>query len=134
MLNYISKELIDKGWSGDQKYCITDENGTRCLLRISDAASYDRKKFEFIMMKWAASLKIPICLPIKFGTCKEGVYSVQSWIDGEDAEQSISGCSETEQYAYGLEAGRILRKIIPYRPLPLKRTGINDLIGKWTIK
>ena len=25
-------------------------------------------------------------------------------------------------------------KSIPYWPLPLKRTGINDLIGKWTNK
>lgn len=59
----------------------------------------------------AASLGIPMSRPIEFGICKDGVYSIQSWIDGEDAEQVILGCSDTEQYVYGFEAGRILRKI-----------------------
>ncbi len=47
-----------------------------------------------------------MCQPIEFGTCEDGVYSIQSWIDGEDAEQVMSGYSDTEQYVYGLEAGR----------------------------
>lgn len=42
---------------------------------------------------------------------KDASYSIQSWIDGEDAEQIMSGYSDTEQYVYVLEAGRILRKI-----------------------
>ena len=58
-----------------------------------------------------ASLGIPMSRPIEFGICKDGVYSIQSWIDGEDAEQVILGCSDAEQYVYGLEAGRILRQI-----------------------
>ncbi len=59
-----------------------------------------------------------MCKPLEFGTCEDGVYSIQSWIDGEDAEEVISRYSDTEQYAYGLEAGRILRKIhsIPAPP------------------
>ena len=52
-----------------------------------------------------------MCNPIEFGTCEEGVYSIQSWIDGVDAEESVPTLSDTEQYVYGLEAGRILRKI-----------------------
>ena len=63
------------------------------------------------MMKQVASFGVPMCQPIEFGTCEDGVYSIQSWIDGEDAEQVMSGYSDTEQYVYGLEAGRILRKI-----------------------
>lgn len=62
------------------------------------------------MMKQVASLGIPMCQPIEFGICKDGVYSIQSWIDGEDADKIMSGYSDTEQYVYGLEAGRILRK------------------------
>ena len=111
MKNYISKVQIDKGWSGDKKYCITDENGGKYLLRVSDISQYDTKQAEFNRMKQVASLGVPMCKPIEFGTCEEGVYSIQGWIDGGDAEQVIPGCSDTEQYAYGLEAGRILRKI-----------------------
>ena len=111
MKNYISKDPIDKGWSDDKKYCITDENGGKYLLRISDIAQYDAKQAEFDRMKQVAALGVPMCRPVEFGSCEEGVYSIQSWIDGEDAELIIPGCSDTEQYAYGLEAGRILRKI-----------------------
>lgn len=110
-MNFVTKEPINKGWSSDKKYCVTDENGTRYLLCVSDIAQHDTKQSEFNMMKQLASLGVPICQPIEFGTCEDGVYSIQSWIDGEDAEQVISDYSDTEQYVYGLEAGRILRKI-----------------------
>lgn len=110
-MNFISKCPINKGWSGDKKYCVTDENGRQYLLRVSDAAQYDTKKSEFNMMKQVVDLSVPMCQPIEFGVCDEGVYSIQSWIDGVDAEEIISTLLDTEQYVYGLEAGRILRKI-----------------------
>ena len=49
-----------------------------------------------------------MCLPFEFGTCEEGVYSIQSWINGEDAEGTIMAMEETQQYRYGLNAGKIL--------------------------
>ena len=110
-MNFVTKEPINKGWSSDKKYCVTNENGTRYLLRVSDIAQHDTKQSEFNMMKQVASFGVPMCQPIEFGTCEDGVYSIQSWIDGEDAEQVMSSYSDTEQYVYGLEAGRILRKI-----------------------
>lgn len=110
-MNFVTKEPINKGWSKDKKYCVTDENGNRYLLRISDIAEYDKKQSEFNMMQQVSALGVPMCQPIEFGVCDEGVYSIQSWIDGEDAEDVIPTLSDTEQYVYGLEAGRILRKI-----------------------
>ena len=110
-MNFSTKYPINKGWSSDKKYCVTDKNGTRYLLRVSDIAEYDKKQLEFNMMKQVAALDVPMCQPIEFGTCDEGVYSIQSWIDGDDAEEIMSAQSDTEQYVYGLEAGRILRKI-----------------------
>lgn len=128
-LNFVSKELITKGWSSDKKYCVTDENGIKYLLRLSDIAQYDVKKLEFQMMEKVAALGVPMCRPIAFGCCGDDmfegkcaeveeqeyiekyVYSLQEWIEGGDAEELMSGFSDTEQYAYGLEAGRILKKI-----------------------
>lgn len=112
-MNFITKEPINKGWVKDKKYYVTDENGNRYLLRVSDIAEYDKKQLGFNMMKQVASFGVPMCQPIEFGTCDEGVDSIQSWIDGEDAEEVIAALSDTEQYVYGLEAGRILRKIHP---------------------
>ncbi len=110
-MEFLTKEPILKGWSGDKKYCVTDERGNRFLLRISDMEEHDEKKSEFEYIKQVASLGVPMCLPLAFGTCEDGVYSLQSWIDGEDVEEVISRYSNAEQYAFGLEAGRILRKI-----------------------
>ena len=110
-MNIISKEPILKGWSEDKKYCITDETGTRFLLRISDISQYAAKHSEFRMMQRVASLGTPMCLPIELGICEEGVYSIQSWIDGEAAETLIPLLSDREQYSYGLEAGKILSRI-----------------------
>ena len=110
-MKFVKRELINKGWSSDKKYLVTDENGTRYLLRVSDIAQYDAKQSEFNMMKQVAELDVPMCEPIEFGACEEGVYSIQTWIDGVDAGEVISFLSDTEQYTYGLEAGRILRRI-----------------------
>lgn len=110
-MKYISKEPIHKGWSSDKKYCVTDETGTKYLLRISAFSQEEKKRAEFDMMKQVAALGVPMCRPLEFGTCEDGVYSLQSWIEGGDAEAYIPALSDTEQYAYGLEAGRILRKI-----------------------
>ena len=110
-MNFVSKEPINKGWSSDKKYCVTDENGDRYFMRVSDVAQQDAKQAEFNRMKQLVSLGTPMCQPIEFGVCEDGVYSLQSWLDGEDAEQVMPGYSDKEQYAYGLEAGRILRTI-----------------------
>jgi aminoglycoside phosphotransferase (APT) family kinase protein len=58
-----------------------------------------------------ARLGIPMCLPVEFGICPEGVYAIQSWIEGMDAENSIMSMDADTQYRYGWDAGRILEKI-----------------------
>ena len=42
-MNFITKELIDKGWSGDKKYFVTDEQGNKYLFRVSPIEQYERK-------------------------------------------------------------------------------------------
>ena len=105
------KEIIDKGWSGDKKYCAFDAEGAKYLLRISPIEQYERKKNEYDLMNQVANLGVPMCFPLEFGICDEGVYSIQSWIDGIDAESEAKNLSCYEQYSYGFEAGQILKKI-----------------------
>ena len=54
---------------------------------------------------------IPMGLPIEFGESPEGTYAIHGWIEGVDAESYIPTLPEKPQYAYGLDAGRILRKL-----------------------
>ena len=107
----ISRISIEKGWSGDQKYCAVTADGIKYLLRISSIDRLERKRREYEKMSEVAQLGIPMCLPVEFGTSEEGAYSIQSWIDGEDAEEKVMAMDVAEQYRYGLDAGRILAKI-----------------------
>ena len=109
--NIISRSPIDKGWSGDQKYCAVTTDGTKYLLRISSIERLERKRREYEKMSEVAELGIPMCMPVEFGTCEEDAYSIQTWIDGEEAETAIMSMDSSEQYRYGLDAGRILSKI-----------------------
>ncbi len=110
-MNFITKEEIRKGWSGDKKYRVTDKEGNIYLLRESDTSELERKKAEFEMMRRVADLGIPMCLPIEFGVYEDSVYSVQSWIFGKDAEDALCNMSNREKYAYGIRAGDILKRI-----------------------
>ena len=107
----VSRGSIDKGWSGDEKYCAVTADGQKYLLRISSVDRLERKCREYEKMCEVAQLGIPMCLPVEFGTCDEGAYSIQSWIDGTDAEEAIMSMAENVQYHYGWDAGRILAKI-----------------------
>lgn len=102
---------IEKGWSGDRKFCAITNDGQKYLLRISSIDRLERKRREYENMRKVAQLDIPMCLPMVFGTCLEGAYSIQSWIDGTDAECAIISMSTEDQYRYGWAAGQILAKI-----------------------
>ena len=69
-------------------------------------------------MEETAALGVPMCRPLEFGVSDEGVYSIQSWIEGADAEECIPSMGRDEQYRYGMQAGRILKQIhaIPAPP------------------
>ena len=110
-MEFISKIAISKGWSDDKKYCVTDQNQQKYFLRVSDKEKLDSKKFEFDMMEKVASLGVPMCKPISIELCDDEVHSLHEWIDGRDVRETILTYSENQQYTYGIETGRLLRKI-----------------------
>ena len=109
--NLISKEIINKGWSGDKKYRVSSSDGSVYLLRISPLAKHERRKREFDKMCEVAKLGIPMAAPLEFGICGEGVYTIEGYIEGFDAEEYLPTLSSDTQYSYGLDAGKILAKI-----------------------
>ena len=111
MLDFITKEPINKGWSCDKKYCVTTADGTKYLLRVTPFEKSANRENMYLLQKQVEALGVPMCRPVDFGKCDEGIYILQTWIDGEDAEEIIPGFTEREQYSLGLEAGRILKKI-----------------------
>ena len=129
----VSRFPIEKGWSGDRKYCAVTAAGDKYLLRISPMERMERKSKEFERMQQVTELDVPMCRSVEFGICDDGVYSLQSWIEGTDAEDFIMPLSPRQQYAYGLDAGRILAKIhqIPAPAgIPLWETRFNQKIDR----
>lgn len=115
---FASLTLIDKGWSGDRKYRAVYPDGTAVLYRVTPPGSYKQKKSEFEYMRRAATLGVPMCRPLAFGVNADGVYSIQSWIDGENAETAVPLLPARRQFLLGEESGRILRTLhtIPVPP------------------
>ena len=107
----IAKKAISKGWSCDQKYCVTTRDGAAYLLRVTPFQKSGKRVEMFHMQQKASELGIPMCRPVEIGACEDGVYILQTWIDGEDAEEVLPKRSDAEQYEYGLEAGRILCRL-----------------------
>ena len=111
MIEYIKMEPIDKGWSCDKKYRVETADGTRYLLRVTPMEKAATRPDMFRMQKAVASLGVPMCEPVECGECDEGIYILQRWIGGRDAEEMIPTLSDSEQYGYGITAGEILKKI-----------------------
>jgi len=111
--SFVSIAPLTKGWSSDKKYVIETDDGQRLLLRVADIAEYEKKKTEFEMMKKVAATGIPMQQPVDFGVCDDGksVYTLLTWVDGEDAQEALPLLPELEQYALGKQAGQILRKM-----------------------
>ena len=110
-LSFVSMEPISKGWSGDKKYKVIKPDGTKYLLRISPIERYEARKELFAMLEKLKNQDIPMCNPVEFGVCREGVYILLSWIEGEDAEGVIPLMPEADQYNMGFRSGEILRRI-----------------------
>lgn len=111
MLDFISKTPIHKGWSCDQKYCAATADGAKYLLRVTPKEKAASRPGIFHIQQELAAMDVPMCQPVEMGECEEGTYIIQTWIDGMDAEALLPALTEMQQYAYGLDAGRILQRI-----------------------
>lgn len=102
---------ISKGMSGDKKYKCIDRDGNRFLLRISALEEYDRKLKEYHFLERLSKSNLPVPECVKFGKEEESVYTLLSWIDGEEVDKVLPRLNESEQYEMGVKAGRILARI-----------------------
>jgi aminoglycoside phosphotransferase (APT) family kinase protein len=107
----IKSEPITKGFSGDKKYCVTTSDGTKYLLRIIPMEKYEtslgtilgKNRYAewqnlFKFLERLVSLGIPTCKPVELGTCPDGIYVIQSWIQGENLNDALPELPETKQY------------------------------------
>jgi len=105
--------LLDKGWSNDTKYVITTKTEDQRLLRISAGSEYLRKAEEYQVLVRLSKLNLPISRPIDFGYCRNQtqVYTLLTWMPGEDLALNLPKFSTKKQYELGLESGLILKEL-----------------------
>ena len=115
---------LNKGWSKDKKYIITNNDNSKYLLRISDISLYDKKKEQFELLRKVESLNINASKPIEFGILNESkIYMVLTYLEGVDAEQAVSKLDDKQAYDLGIQAGITLRK--------LHQIPINEVSQSW---
>ena len=110
-MEYLSLIPVMAGWSGDKKYCAIDENGQKRFLRITPPEKAERAKKSFELQKRMYALGVPMCVPLECGEAKDGFYTLQSWVEGENAEDCVPTMTEVEQYKLGYESGVMLKTI-----------------------
>lgn len=118
--HFVKTSFITKGLSGDKKYYLETDDGQRFLARISERSEYERKKAEYRLLQTVkCRTGIPMPVPLGFGYCTDNskIYTLLTWVDGEDAEKVLPKLSQKEQYRIGTEAGRILRELHDKNPM-----------------
>ncbi|WP_217492856.1 phosphotransferase [Bacillus sp. FJAT-27264] len=108
-------EPVLKGWSNDKKYYIEDTGGRKLLLRVSDGKNHAQKQAEYELIRMVNKLDFPMSRAVDFGAWGEGAerstYMLLTWVEGQPLEDCLLSLAEEQQYALGVEAGRILKQI-----------------------
>ena len=111
-------EKIARGMAGDEKYhCF--RGGEEFLLRIADGEDYEEKKREFEHLKKLgdAGLPVPKCVELAKSDDGSKVFTLLSWVRGEEAEKLIPKMNSEELYELGKQAGAILKRIHEAAPV-----------------
>lgn len=110
--NSTSIEEINKGFSSDKKFLVTNKN-TKLLLRVSNIKEFQSKLNEYNTLTKLHQYSVRSSKPISIGLQQELeiCYMLLSYIDGEDGEEMLPKYSKEEQFKIGLEAGRELKKM-----------------------
>ena len=111
------RQVIDKGWSNDQKYKVTMEDGRVYLLRLSPGRQWKEKSQEFEAMRQLSHLQLLTVRPLQLSSHGEEVAFLQEWIEGEDVQDLLPDLTDSQAYLYGREAGQLL-KLIHSLPAP----------------
>ena len=107
---WVSIEKLTKGWSVDTKYIVKDKDGKTFLLRITSMDLYEKKAKQFKVLKEVEKLGINASKPVSFGQLNESeLYTILTWLEGEDAEVAVAKLSDEEAYKLGIEAGKVLK-------------------------
>ena len=119
----VSVAPLLKGWSGDKKYILKSSDRERYVLRLSNHDLYEKKKQQFELLQKIEPLGLHCSRPVEFGTDADGtVYTLLSYLEGEDGETAVAAFTDQAAYRFGVEAGKCLCKLHSVDISPQERT------------
>ena len=119
---------ITEGWSGEEKYHVYGRDDSEYLLRVADVKASKPLLLGFEGLRRLGELPVPadhpgpdglpVPLAVESGALSDRAYALLSWLPGTSMETALPALSERRQYALGVRAGRVLRRIhaIPAPP------------------
>ena len=104
---------VEKGWSREAKYRVDAGDNRAYLFRVRPQGELTshREEFDFVRRLFNAGLPVP--KPHAVGQALDGqsTWMLLDWVEGEDLDLVLPTLNPKEQYALGVEAGRVLRAI-----------------------
>ena len=117
-------EPLEKGWSVDKKFILTNSLDIKYILRVSPIDYHDKRFNQYKLLKELEKLNLNYPKPIDFGYLdNEYVYLLLTYLEGVPAEEKIFDYSDIEQYKLGYNVGQMLKNI--------HNVSIPDNISTW---
>lgn len=111
--NWKTYQRITTGFSNDLKYLVTDSSDKKYLIRISQSSLNNKKMMEKRFLDSIRELNFnkTICYECSLFNNNKNIFSLYSWVDGEILKNKISKMSYQDKYVFGIQAGKILKKM-----------------------
>ena len=110
-MEFVKREPVDYGWSGDKKYHAWGADGREYFLRVCSPEKEERMRKARELQQGAWDLGLPVSQPLGFERREDGIYMWERWLSGQMAEDALPTLLQEEQYRLGREAGEILRAL-----------------------
>ena len=105
--NYSSFQLIEEGYSEDEKWCVDQ----KYLLRLSSNTDLQQLKNQAELTNKVHKLDDNIPCVYEVGVLKDRSYVILDYIKGENGETKLPTLSKKVQYQVGIQVGETLRKM-----------------------
>ena len=121
-MEFVKREPVDYGWSGDKKYHAWDAHGKEYFLRVCPLEKEEQMRKAQELQQGAWDLGLPVSQPLGLERREDGVYVWEQWLPGQLLNDALPALPQDKQRSLGLDAGKILKQLHSF-PAP---EGVED--------
>lgn len=110
-MEFVKREPVDYGWSGDKKYHAWDAHGKEYFLRVCPLEKEEQMRKAQELQQGAWDLGLPVSQPLGHERREDGVYVWEQWLPGQLLNDALPALPQEKQRSLGLDAGKILKQL-----------------------